>query len=146
MVSNNPHEKDHLAGRGTRERIDLGRLGVATARIAGPQEAVTFVALEAAREIRKFRGWLEWDTPTFRVDSDAPVEIGIDGEALLMEPPLLFESLPGALRVRIAKGAPGVARAAKSVHLTPGTIAALGRAVLGRPAGTGNGVQEVTGR
>ena len=44
LVSNNPYELDHLAGRGTRKRIDLGTLGVVAARIASPAEAVTFTA------------------------------------------------------------------------------------------------------
>ncbi len=34
MVSNDPYELDHLGGRGTRERLDLGTLGVVAARIA----------------------------------------------------------------------------------------------------------------
>jgi diacylglycerol kinase family enzyme len=132
MVSNNPYELDHLGGRGTRKRIDLGTLGVAVARIAGPAEAVAFVSLEAAGRIRSFRGWLEWNTPRFRVDSGGPVEIGIDGEALRMDPPLVFESLPGALRVRIPTHAPGLAPAATSVHLTSSTIGDLISTAAGR--------------
>ena len=72
LVSNNPYELDHLAGRGTRKRMDLGTLGVVAARIASPAEAVTFTALEAAGRVRSFRGWLEWDTPRFSVESSAP--------------------------------------------------------------------------
>ncbi len=136
LVSNNPYELDHLGGRGTRARLDLGSLGVVTARIAGPKEAVTFVGLEAAGRIRSFPGWLEWDTPSFRVDSGAPVEIGIDGEALLMDPPLVFESLPGALRIRIPKHAPGLAPAATAVQLTGSTVGDLISTAIGRPAGS----------
>jgi diacylglycerol kinase family enzyme len=132
-VSNDPYQLDHLIGRGTRERMDVGTLGVVTARIANATEAVTFVGLEAAGKIRSFRGWLEWDTPRFRVDSTAPVEIGIDGEAMLMDPPLVFESLPGALRIRLPKHAPGFAPAAASVPLNTSTIGALLRTVVGRP-------------
>ena len=133
LVSNNPYELDHLAGRGTRKRIDLGTLGVVAARIASPAEAVTFTALEAAGRVRSFRGWLEWDTPRFSVESSAPVEIGIDGEALLMEPPLVFESLPGALRVRIPKHALGLAPAAIAVPLTGSTVGSLVLTAAGRP-------------
>jgi diacylglycerol kinase family enzyme len=132
LVSNNPYELVHIGGRGTRRRMDLGTLGVVAARIAGPKEAVTFVGLEAAGRLRKFRGWLEWDTPTFRVDSGGAIEIGIDGEALLLDPPLLFESLPGALRVRIPKHAPGVAPAARAVRLTTSTIGELVLTAAGR--------------
>jgi diacylglycerol kinase family enzyme len=132
LVSNNPYELDHLGGRGTRARLDLGTLGVVAARIAGPKEAVTFVGLEATGRIRSFRGWHEWDTPRFRVDSAGPIEIGIDGEALTIEPPLVFESLPGALRVRIPTHAPGSAPAATAVQLTGSTIGALILTAAGR--------------
>lgn len=132
MVSNDPYELVHIGGRGTRRRMDLGTLGVVAARINGPGEAVTFVALEAAGRIRSFPGWMEWDTPTLRVDSGGPIEIGIDGEAMLLEPPLVFESQPGALRVRIPAHAPGVAPAAAAVQLTRSTIGALLLTAAGR--------------
>jgi diacylglycerol kinase family enzyme len=133
LVSNDPYQLDHLGGRGTRERMDVGTLGVAAARLANATEAVAFVGLEAAGKIRSFPGWLEWDTARFRVDSSAPVEIGIDGESMLLDPPLVFESLPGALRIRVPKHAPGFAPAAASVPLTTSTIGALLRTAAGRP-------------
>ena len=40
------------------------------------------------------------DTPEFQVSSGGPVDVGLDGEAVTLEPPLVFESLPSALRVR----------------------------------------------
>jgi diacylglycerol kinase family enzyme len=133
LVSNNPYQLDHLAGRGTRTRMDLGTLGIVTAYIAGPQQAVSFVGFEAAGHIRMFPGWLEWDSPTFRVDSGKSVEIGIDGEAMLLDPPLIFEAMPGALRVRIPTHAPGFAPAAASVHLTTSTVGNLFSTAVGRP-------------
>jgi hypothetical protein len=129
---NKPYELVHIGGRGTRQRMDLGTLGVVAARIAGPKEAVTFVGLEAAGRIRKLRGWLEWDVSTFRVDSGGPIEIGIDGEAMLLDPPLIFESLPGELRVRIPTHAPGVAPAGAAVQLTGSTIGDLILTAAGR--------------
>jgi diacylglycerol kinase family enzyme len=133
LVSNNPYELDHLGGRGTRARMDAATLGVMAARIADAREAVELAALEAAGRVRDFRNWLEWETPHFQVDSGGAVEIGIDGEALLMDPPLVFESLPGALRVRVPAHAPGFAPAAASVHLTTSTVGDLFRVVAGRP-------------
>jgi hypothetical protein len=62
--------------------------------------------------VRSFSGWSEWDTPRFQIDSSGPVEIGIDGEATSLEPPLLFESHPAALRIRIPVHARGVSPAA----------------------------------
>ncbi len=133
LVSNNPYELHHLTGRGTRPRMDRGTLGVVSAWIGGAKDAVAFVSLEAAGRIRSFRGWQEWETPQFRVDSAAPVEIGIDGEALLMAPPLVFACLPGALRVRLPTHALGLAPAAVAVHLTRSTIGDLLKVASGRP-------------
>ena len=132
LVSNNPYELTHLGGRGTRARMDVGTLGIVAARIAGPRDAVTFVGLEAAGKIRSFPGWLEWDTPNFRIDSHGPIEIAIDGEAMLLEPPLIFESNPAALRVRLPPNAPGFAPAAASVQLTSMTIRELVATAAGR--------------
>jgi diacylglycerol kinase family enzyme len=136
LVSNNPYQLASLAGRGTRARMDLGVLGVATARISDARDASRFVALEAAGQIRRFPGWLEWTTPRFQVDSGAPVEIGVDGEALKMEPPLVFESRPGVLRARLPRRTVGLSPAARAVHLlSRSAIAELGQVVVGRRAG-----------
>jgi diacylglycerol kinase family enzyme len=139
LVSNNPYQLDYLGGHGTRERLDSGELGVMAARIADTREAVELAALEAAGRVRDFRNWLEWEAPRFQVDSGGAVEIGVDGEALLMDPPLVFESLPGALRVRVPAHAPGFAPAAASVHLTTSTVGDLCRVIAGRPPAAANG-------
>lgn len=133
LVSNNPYQLASLAGRGTRERMDLGVLGVVAARIADGLEASRFVALEAAGQVRRFSGWLEWTTPRFQVDSGGPVEIGIDGEAMKIDPPLVFETRPGALRVRLPRRSLGESPAARAVHvMSRSTIAELGQVVAGR--------------
>jgi diacylglycerol kinase family enzyme len=118
LVSNNQYQLDQLGGRGTREHLDDGVLGVVVARIGGPVQARRFIALEAVGQVRKFPGWLEWETPRFEVSSDSPVEIGIDGETLQMTPPLVFSVRPGALRVRIPRTAPGRSPASGALHLT----------------------------
>src|SRR6266542_3865271 len=48
LVSNGPYQLDQLGGRGTRERMDVGLLGVVAARISDARDAQRFVALEAA--------------------------------------------------------------------------------------------------
>ncbi len=131
LVSNDPYELDHLDGRGSRPRLDSGTLGIATARISSAAEAVEFTRLEATGRIRHFSGWLEWDTPRFQIDSNGPVEIGIDGEATSLEPPLVFESHPAALRIRIPTHARGVSPAARRLpglhDAVPALIAAARR-------------------
>ena len=48
----------------------------------------------------------------FQVDSAHPVPLGIDGEAVVLEPPIRFRIRPGVLRVRIAPQHPGASPSA----------------------------------
>ena len=77
--------------------------------------------------------WQQWSTPTFEVTSSQPIPVGVDGEALVMDPPLRFLSRPGALRVRLAPQHPG---ASPSAGLPDG-IADLLRRLLAVAAGRG---------
>jgi diacylglycerol kinase family enzyme len=133
LVSNDPYQLDYLGGLGTRERLDLGVLGIAAARIDGPGQARRFVALEAAGKARRFSGWQEWSASRFEVRSGGPVEIGIDGESMVMDPPLVFESLPGALTVRLPGHAARPSPAARAVRLLSGsTLTQLAEVAAGR--------------
>ena len=85
LVSNNRYEIDPLGTQGTRGGLDRGTLGVVVGQIAP-----------------LLQGWKEWTTPTFRVDSGSAILVGLDGEAVSLDPPLLFETLPKALRIRVA--------------------------------------------
>jgi diacylglycerol kinase family enzyme len=143
LVSNNAYQLDDLSGRGTRERIDGGLLGVVTAHIEGTRAAQQLVALNLVGQIRRFSGWREWTTPRFRIDSGAPVEIGVDGEAMTLDPPLLFESLPAALRVRLPGHAPGVSPAAR--RLSRSTIGQLWAVLVGRVPTGSQGPLALTG-
>ena len=105
LVSNDPYQLDYPGGRGTRARIDQGVLGIMAVMIADADDARKFAALEAAGQVRRFPGWAEWSAPRFEVGSGAPVQIGLDGEALTMNPPLVFISRPGALRIRLPRHA-----------------------------------------
>jgi len=132
QVSNDPYQLHSLAGFGTRERLDLGVLGIVAVRIANAREATAFFGLEAAGRPARFGGWLEWTAPRFRIDAAAPVEVGLDGEALQVDPPLRFETMPGALRVRIPRRAVGQSPAATAVDVLAGsTIAQLARTAVG---------------
>ncbi len=132
LVSNNPYELQRFSGRGTRERLDLGVLGVAGATIDDASAAARFITLELAGQVRRFPGWVEWTTPRFQIDANEAVDIGIDGEAMTMDPPLVFDALPGALVVRLPRHATGRSPAARAVHLASrGTIVDLARIVGG---------------
>ncbi len=130
LVSNNPYRLDESTARGTRERLDAGTLGVVSLRVSGAADAQRMVTLDALGQIRRFKGWLEWTTDRFQVDSGAPVEVGVDGEAMTLQPPIVFEMLPGALRVRMPRHAPGVSPAGKAI--SPWALDQLARVALGR--------------
>ena len=136
LVSNNPYQLHSLAGLGTRARLDLGVLGIVAVRIASAAEASLFAGLEATGRPQRFRGWLEWTAARFRIDSAGPVEVGLDGEAIKLDPPLVFEIAPKALRIRIPRHAVGRAPAATAVDvLSRSTITQLAHVVAGSPAG-----------
>jgi diacylglycerol kinase family enzyme len=133
LVSNDPYELNRGEGFGSRRRIDAGTLGIVAARFRSAGDIARFVRLQSAGRARRFPGWAEWTDTSFEVRSGQPVEIGIDGEAMLLDPPIRFRVAPGALRVRIPPHAPGYAPAAAVP--TPGwsTITALLQTAAGRP-------------
>ncbi|MGD0701069.1 MAG: diacylglycerol kinase family protein [Trebonia sp.] len=142
LVSNNPYQLAHAGGRGTRKRIDGGVLGIVTARITSAGEAAQFTALQAAGQTRRFAGWLDWSAGSFEIRSAGPVRLGVDGETLAMDPPLLFESRPGALRVRLPPHALGVSPAARAVRiLARSTAADLARVTAGTTTAAGSSVR-----
>lgn len=130
LVSNNPYELTHLSGAGTRERIDTGMLGIVAARVQG-SDISKLVALELVNQAGRYPGLLSWSAPELEVRSGAPVEIGLDGEALVLEAPLRFASMPGALRVRLPRRA-GLSPAARAVALTTENLGTLLRVAAGR--------------
>jgi len=129
LVSNDPYRLDRLAGgSGTRPQMNRGVLGIAALQVANTAAARRLAALESAGQLRRFSGWLEWAAPRFRVDSAGPVEIGVDGEALTMDPPLLFETMPGALRVLLPPQALGQSPAARALdHSSLGDLVTVAR-------------------
>jgi diacylglycerol kinase family enzyme len=133
MVSNDRYELRGREAFGSRRRIDAGTLGIVAARFRSSGDIARFMRLQAAGWARRFPGWTEWTDTRFEVRSGRPVEIGIDGEAMLVDPPIKFRTLPGALRVRIPPHAPGYSPAAAAA--TPGwsTITALLQVAAGRP-------------
>ena len=61
------------------------------------------------------------------VDADQPVAAGIDGEALMLDPPLSFRIRPGVLRVRIAPKHPGASASANAPDGTWAGVVELAR-------------------
>ena len=103
LVSNNPYRLGPSLGSGTRPRLDGGRLGIAV--VDAPTKPAG--GRPARASLR------QWSVPSFQIDSGGPVPAGVDGEALMMDPPLRFRSLPGALLVRVARAHPGASPSAQ---------------------------------
>jgi diacylglycerol kinase family enzyme len=121
LVANNQYRLGGAAGAGTRPALDQGVLGITV--VDPPSSASSGPGGQLP--------WRQFDAPEFRVDSEAPVPAGIDGEASVLEPPVLFRSRPAALRVRIAAAHPG---ASPSAIEPIGALPALG-ALLSIAAG-----------
>jgi diacylglycerol kinase family enzyme len=102
LVSNNPYVLGRLVGFGGRPRLDTGRLGILAIEIAGAADAAALVSLEALGRVQRFEGWNEWSAEELAVDTDGPVSAGVDGEAVVLDPPLVFTTEPHALRVRLS--------------------------------------------
>ena len=103
LVSNNRYRLGRAVGSGTRPRIDDGLLGIT---VVGEPSGRGEEGRSLQRPLR------EWSAPAFEVDADSPVPAGIDGEALVLDPPLRFQIRPGVLRVRIARKHPGASPSA----------------------------------
>ena len=118
LVSNGRYRLGHAVGSGTRPTLQAGELGVAV--------------FATERSHRPHLPWREWGTPEFEVQADGPVYAGIDGEAAQLDPPLRFRSLPGALRVRVARQHPGASPSAGMPKSLGAGGPALVRIALGR--------------
>ena len=111
LVSNNRYRLGRAVGSGTRPRIDDGLLGIT---VVGDPSGRGEDGRSLQRPLR------EWSAPDFEVDADSPVPAGIDGEALVLDPPLRFRIRPAVLRVRIARQHPGASPSAASPRRQPG--------------------------
>jgi diacylglycerol kinase family enzyme len=114
VVSNNPYRFEAPIGAGGRPRLDQGLLGVAMLGAPGKEGDLRV-----------------WAAPSFDIEAQAPVPAGVDGEALVFDPPLRFRVRPAALRCRIARHHPGASPAA----LAPERAGAALRSLVGVAAG-----------
>jgi diacylglycerol kinase family enzyme len=141
LVSNGRYRLDRLDGFGTRSQLDSGALGVVTVSLEHARDLPALISAELTGQLARFRGYRAWEPAELVVDSGQPlVEVGVDGEALRLPPPLRFRSLPGALRVRLPLHSPGAPPAAARPDGLGRTVLALFRILAGRPArppGTG---------
>ncbi|MFD4586438.1 diacylglycerol/lipid kinase family protein [Streptomyces sp. NPDC058434] len=103
LVSNNPYRAGDRAAPARRDRLDRGVLGVVSVTVES--------AAQAAGLLRGDRspGFTALTAHEVVVEADAPeVQVGVDGEALMMAVPVRCTVRPGALRVRVPRHRPGV--------------------------------------
>ncbi len=116
LVSNNRYRLGRAIGSGTRPRIDDGVLGIAALDLS----AGSAPSME------------DWSAPSLEIRADDGVPAGIDGEAVVLEPPLRFGSRPGVLEVRVAPNHPGASPSARMPDGLGEALAELVRIAAGR--------------
>ncbi|MFF7052966.1 diacylglycerol/lipid kinase family protein [Streptomyces griseorubiginosus] len=103
LVSNNAYRTGDPAGLGRRRRLDSGRLGVLGVKV---DSAAEVAALLLAPEPQ---GLVVLSAREAVVDADrTEIEVGVDGEALVLPTPVHCRIAPGVLRVRVPRKRPGV--------------------------------------
>jgi diacylglycerol kinase family enzyme len=115
QISNNPYGTT-AGARSSRPRLDTHQLGViALVLDKAHGGAGAFLATLATGQPQRFAGLASWVTPTFEVTSPTPIDIGLDGESMVMQPPLRLSIRPTPVRVRLPKHAIGYSPAARKL-------------------------------
>ena len=130
QVSNGPYGTT-TAGITSRPRMDTGQLGIFSLVVPDAVAAGRAIAALTTATPALYEGYLSWSAPRFEVTSAAPIAVGLDGESLEMDPPLVFASRPGVLRLRLPLGAIGYSPAARATGVKG--LLGLWRVMLGRP-------------
>ena len=103
LVSNDPYEMTDIAGLGRRARLDTGTLGVVAIRVDSARHAIELLRRGHGK------GLTMLTAEQVTVDADAPqIPVGIDGETVMLDTPVRCTIQPGALRVVVPRGRPGV--------------------------------------
>jgi len=130
QVSNGPYGTT-VGGITSRPSIDTGLLGIFSLVVPDGRSAIRAVAALATSHPEACEGYDAWSAPTFELTSGSPIAVGLDGESLEMEPPLVFSSRPGVLRLRLPQQAIGYSPAARATGIGA-LLPDLWRTVLGR--------------
>ena len=100
VIGNNEYERASLAEFGSRRRLDAGLLHAYVIEAAARRTLVALLARAVVGRLNRATGWAEWAASSFRVDSPRRrIHAAVDGEAVILEPPLELEVRPRALRV-----------------------------------------------
>ncbi len=132
QISNNPYGTT-VKGMSSRPRLDTGQLGVTSLVLGRGTGAAAFLTMLATGHPDRFPGYMAWTAPTFEVASAGPIELGLDGEALVVDPPLRFSIRPRPIRVRLPHHAIGYSPAARSLGWRE-SLRQLWRVARGNPS------------
>ena len=97
LVSNNTYHLSGYPDYGRRFRLDSGKLGIAAITNL-PEGEVASLPLDRLRTRH------EWETTSYRIESDEPILAGLDGEAVHFDSPLDLVIRPRGLRVLVPAG------------------------------------------
>jgi diacylglycerol kinase family enzyme len=112
FVSNNAYP---LTSFGGRSRLDAGMLEVSALRRTEGQELGRALENLLNGRSQAGEGWARWTTTSFEVASPSGrLEVGIDGEAVVVDTPIEFKIHAGALRVLVPRSQPASGRSSKS--------------------------------
>ncbi len=137
QVSNNPYGST-VVGMGSRPRLDTHRLGILMLEIRDDAAVASLLGAVATGHPERFDGLRSWSAPRFEVSSGSPIAVGLDGETMQMDPPLVFSIRPDPLRVRLPEHAIGYSPAALSTGWRS-KLLGVWRVALGHPAQIGVG-------
>ena len=98
LVSNNTYRYSGPPDFGQRLRLDSGKLGVGAITNLPEGTDVSTMRLDQLRSMH------QWETTSFRIDSEEPILAGVDGEALEFGAPLDLLIRPQGLRVLVPAG------------------------------------------
>jgi diacylglycerol kinase family enzyme len=111
QVSNGVYE---MAGSsfGRRLHLDAGQLGVVAVDINHGADLAAITVLAAARHPERHAGVWPWETEELTIGSgQQELGAGVDGEYVVLQPPLVFRVVRRGLRVLVPEGTPvGLAR------------------------------------
>jgi diacylglycerol kinase family enzyme len=109
LVGNNDYSLRSLADLGKRERLDGGCLHAALIEATTRRRLLGLLARAVAGRVESAHSWSDWTAASFRIDSDRPrVHAALDGEPVVLEPPLEFVLRPRALRLLVPPPRDGV--------------------------------------
>jgi diacylglycerol kinase family enzyme len=117
FVSNNAYPLSSLGGR---PRLDAGLLEVSALRRTEGQELGHALENLFGGRHQAGEGWARWTTTSLEVDSPSgTLEVGIDGEPVVLDTPIEFGIHAGALRVLLPPPRPASGRPATPTSPAP---------------------------